>query len=271
MRAWIDGQVVSDAQVSVADHGFTVGDGVFETLKTIDGRPCAFTRHMRRLLHSASGMLLPAPDLESIRSGVDQLIGGHQGIGRLRITFTGGVASSGSGRPQQLRPTTVITHVDANPWPDEANVITIDWPRNERSPISGLKTTSYAENVLALARANEAGADEALLPNTVGHLCEGTGSNVIVRLSGIWVTPPLSSGCLAGITRELAVERLGVLESEIAMDQLADIEAMCLASSTRDLQAVGLIDGRRLAGCGDKATQELQEGFRGIFTESLDP
>ena len=80
------------------------------------------------------------------------------------------------------------------------------WVRNERSATAGLKTTSYAENVVALDRAHAEGGSEALFANTRGELCEGTGSNVVVVVDDELVTPPLSSGCLAGITRELLLE-----------------------------------------------------------------
>ena len=82
----------------------------------------------------------------------------------------------------------------------------VPWVRNERSAVAGLKTTSYAENVVALAYAKERGAIEAVFANTRGELCEGTGSNVFVVRDGVVWTPPLDSGCLAGITRALAVE-----------------------------------------------------------------
>ena len=85
-------------------------------------------------------------------------------------------------------------------------MVVVPWPRNERSAVAGLKTTSYAENVVALAHATERGAGEAIFANLAGNLCEGTGSNVFVGVDGRLVTPPLSSGCLAGITRELVLE-----------------------------------------------------------------
>jgi len=275
MRVWVNGAIsdVEAASVHVLDHGFTVGDGVFETLKTVDGRPFALTRHLRRLVHSANGMLLAPPDLDRVRAGVAAVMEPHP-LGRLRITYTPGRGAAGSARDPRAASTLVITHVEAAPWPDEARVITVPWPRNERSPVSGLKTTSYAENVLALARAQQAGADEALFPNTEGDLCEGTGSNVILRLAsqpGRWFTPPLSSGALAGITRELALEWCPIEEREIAMSELLDVEAMVLASSTRDLQAVGTLDGRRLAGIEDVPTRELRHQFAVAASRTADP
>lgn len=271
MKVWINGSLVDDARVSVFDHGFTVGDGVFETLKTIDGRAFALSRHLRRLEHSATGMLIAPPAREVIVAGVEAVLDPAVALGRLRITVTGGVGPSGSLRDPQAAPTVAIWHLPTVPWPAEARAITLPWPRNERSPISGLKTTSYAENVLALARAQQAGADEALFPNTKGDLCEGTGSNLLVRLAGRWYTPPLSSGALAGITRELALEWLPIEEREIAMSELGSAESLILTSSTRDLQPVGILDGRRLAGAQDESTRRLQHLFSEKASEHIDP
>ena len=80
---------------------------------------------------------------------------------------------------------------EARPWPPTTSLVTVPWPRNERSAVAGLKTTSYAENVVALEWAHERGASEALLLNTAGYVCEGTGSNVFAVVDGQVVTPPL--------------------------------------------------------------------------------
>ena len=97
-------------------------------------------------------------------------------------------------------------------------VATVPWPRNERSAVAGLKTTSYAENVVALAHAQERGAAEALMPNTHGQLCEGTGSNVFVVREGVLLDSTATSGCLPGITRDLVIEWYGGEERELPME-----------------------------------------------------
>ncbi len=84
--------------------------------------------------------------------------------------------------------------------------MTVPWVRNERSAVAGLKTTSYAENVRALAYAKERGGSEAIFANTVGDLCEGTGSNIFCVYDGELVTPTLESGALAGVTRTLVLD-----------------------------------------------------------------
>lgn len=249
MRIWADGALrdAEDARVSVLDHGFTVGDGVFETVRSADGTPFALTRHLARLARSARGLGLPEPDQDEVRTAcADVLAANPVPLGRLRITYTAGTAPLGSDRGA-CGPTLVVALGEAVRRPDTTAVVTVPWVRNERGALTGLKTTSYAENVVALGRAHERGATEALFANTAGQLCEGTGSNVFVVLGGRLRTPALASGCLAGITRELVVEWTGAEEADLPLSVLDEAEEVFLTSTLRDVQAVRRIDGRELA------------------------
>lgn len=266
---WIDGQVMdgAHARVGALDHGLTVGDGVFETCKVVRGRPFALTRHLRRLARSAAALALPEPDLDLIRAGVGQLLEARPELplGRLRITLTGGLGPLGSDRGD-ARPTLVLAVSPSRRWPADIAAVTVPWARNEHSATAGAKTTSYAENVVALRRAHDLGAHEAVLANTAGLLCEGTGSNVVVDLEeGALVTPPLSSGCLAGITRELllvwaAEEGLPIVERDLPVEVLEQAHDVLLTSSTRNVQPVRRMDGREVPGTASgKAAVELFE------------
>ncbi|WP_035840925.1 aminotransferase class IV [Kitasatospora azatica] len=249
---WLNGALVDEAraEVSVLDHGLTVGDGVFETVKTIDGQTFALTRHLDRLARSAAGLGLPEPDLEAVRKGCQAVIAANpMPLGRLRITYTGGLAPLGSERGN-TPPTLAIALGTANPRPDTTAVATVPWTRNEHSAVAGLKTTSYAENVVALAHAHRQGASESLFANTAGQLCEGTGSNVFVVLGGKLLTPPLSSGCLAGVTRALVADWCGAEEAELPYQVLHEAEEVFLTSTLRDVQAVARIDDRELPAPG---------------------
>jgi branched-chain amino acid aminotransferase len=255
---WVDGRVgdAETATIAAIDHGITVGDGVFETALVTDGEPFALTRHLRRLARSAAAMALPVPDDALIRAGVAETLAAARDRGvdlahaRLRITVTGGPGPLGSNRGPD-GPTLLLAATAASNWPDEPKAVTVPWTRNERSPIAGVKTTSYAENVVALAAAHRAGAQEALFANTRGELCEGSGTNVVVVSGGVLVTPPLSSGCLAGITRELllewaAAEGLPMVEKDLPIEALGDADDVLLTSSTRGVQPQAAIDGRPL-------------------------
>ncbi|MFJ2831148.1 aminotransferase class IV [Streptomyces sp. NPDC087263] len=273
MKLWLDGglQDIEAARVSVFDHGLTVGDGIFETVKAVDGRPFALTRHLDRLARSARGLGLPEPDLDEVRHACAAVLDANpMPLGRLRITYTGGHGPLGSDRGEH-GPTLVVALGESGRRPDSTAVITVPWTRNERGALTGLKTTSYAENVVALARAREQGASEALFANTVGQLCEGTGSNVFVVLDGEIHTPPLASGCLAGITRALAVEWTDAKETDLPLDVLESAEEVFLTSTLRDVQAVHRVDTRELPGAPGLVTAKAMRIFEERAGNDLDP
>lgn len=125
--------------------------------------------------------------------------------------------------------------------------------------------------MVALARAREQGATEALFANTVGALCEGTGSNVFVVLDGEIHTPPVSSGCLAGITRALTAEWTGARETELPMDVLERADEIFLTSSLRDVQGVHRVDGRTLAAAPGPVTAKAIRIFAERSAADIDP
>ncbi|MEU7257193.1 aminodeoxychorismate lyase [Streptomyces rimosus] len=273
MKIWLDGELrdADGARVSVFDHGLTVGDGVFETLRTVDGRAFALTRHLDRLTSSARGLGLPAPDLDEVRRACAAVLDANPlPLGRLRITYTGGLSPLGSDRGE-AGPTLVVALGESPRRPDTTAVVTVPWARNERGALAGLKSTSYGENVVALARARAAGASEALFGNTVGQLCEGTGSNVFVALDGVLHTPPLSSGCLAGITRALTVEWTGAKETDLPLDVLEYADEVFLTSTLRDVQAVTRVDGRQLGDAPGPLTAEAMRVFAERAAADFDP
>ncbi len=252
MRAWVNGRLLGapdEAVLTVLDHGVTVGDGAFETIKVVDGTPFALTRHLDRMARSLTGLELDPPDDGWLREGVAAVLDGASGDLRLRMTVTGGPSPLGSERGD-AGPTVAIVSAPLGEWTATTAAVTVPWPRNERGALAGLKTTSYAENVVALARAKEHGASEAVFANTVGDLCEGTGSNVCYILEGEIVTPTLSSGCLAGVTRALVVEWCDVVERDAPVGVLAEADEVFLVSTTRDVQAVHRCDGRELEAPG---------------------
>ncbi|MFE3581455.1 aminotransferase class IV [Streptomyces vinaceus] len=274
MRIWLDGALrnADSAQVSVFDHGLTVGDGVFETVKAERGTAFALTRHVDRLTRSARGLGLADPDPDEVRRACAAVLEANPlPLARMRITYTGGVSPLGSDRGD-AGPTLVVALAEEVRRPDTTAVITVPWVRNERSAVAGLKTTSYAENVVALAAAHRAGASEALFANTVGRLCEGTGSNVFVVLDGELHTPPLASGCLAGITRALVVEWAGAKETDLPFEALEQAEEIFLTSTLRDVQAVHRVDGRgTVHAVPGPVTAEAMRTFEARAGADLDP
>lgn len=280
MRVWIAGagfgrgEVLAEeeARIPALDHGITVGDGVFETVKGVAGRPFALSRHLRRLARSAAGIGLPEPDLELVAEGVARAVEANADTdpSRIRITMTGGPAPLGSERGAG-EPTYIVGVGPFPPIPPSVPVQTVPWPRNEKGALAGLKTTSYADNVLALKYAHERGASEAVFANTQGNLCEGTGSNMFVVLDGRLVTPPLSAGPLAGITRELVLEWAGGEEADVPMADLDRVSEAFLTSTGRDVQAISAIDGRDLPAAPGPVTRKAMDVFADRSAADMDP
>lgn len=270
MQVWINGSIVdkADATIRVDDHGLVVGDGAFETLKTVRGEPLAVTRHLRRLERSLSALSIAVPTDETLRHAIDACLrAAGSGEQRIRLTVTAGHGSLGSGAPDGP-PTIICATTPLNP-PGAPTAVTVPWTRNERGATAGLKTTSYAENVRALRAAHDAGAGEAIFANTVGHLCEGTGTNIFVVIDGECLTPSLASGCLAGVTRELVVETSIVTETDLPLEVLATADEIFLTSSTRDVQALERIDDRTLE--AGPVTGRVAAEFAALIAENTDP
>ena len=277
VRVWVNGERVDPAAPSIAalDHGVTVGDGVFETCKVLDGVPFALERHARRLDRSLAGLGLPAADHAVIEAGIKAVLAGEPiAFGRLRYSVTGGAGPLGSDRSASPL-TYIVTAGSQPPNPDTGKLVVVPWTRNERSATAGLKTTSYAENVVALAFAKERGGVEALFANSVGNLCECTGSNVFVVVDGEILTPDLASGPLAGVTRELVIEwcreeGLTVRAEPLPMSILGQAAEVFITSSTKDVLAVHAIDDQLVAAPGP-VTARAAEIFARLSAERLDP
>jgi len=278
LPVWLDGRLLdpAEARVDVFDHGITVGDGVFETMRTAPEPgtdrwvPFAAGRHLRRLRRSLAGLGLELDRTDGeLRDAMQAIADRLGGPGRVRLTVTGGPGPLGSGRAGAPL-TVIVAGSEVDGWPETGASVTVPWTRNERSAVAGLKTTSYAENVVALARAKAQGAQEALFANTAGQLCEGTGSNVFVVVAGELRTPPLSSGCLAGVTRELVRELTGAAEVDQPMSVLDEAEEVLLTSSTRDVQGQHRVDDRRLDAPGP-VTRDAAAAFAALVARDVDP
>jgi len=277
VRVWVNGRLLDpeEAAVSALDHGVTVGDGVFETVKIVDGHGFALTRHARRLDRSLAGLGLPPADHDVIREGIEAVLRAGEPIpfGRLRYTVTGGAGPLGSDRLDSALTYLVTAGDQARP-PESGKVSVVPWTRNERGATVGLKTTSYADNVVALVRAKSVGALEAVFANNRGELCECTGSNIFVVVDGRVLTPPPESGLLEGITRALTIgwcrdDGLPVCEEALPLSVLETADEVFITSSTKDVLAVHAVDDRRLT--PGPVTARAAKVFAARAAADLDP
>ncbi len=246
---WLNGGLVAagQARIDPADRGFTLGDGVFETVMVKQGVPQHIDRHLARLAHGASvlGLSLPyRPD--AIAVGIEKVLVATQ-TGEIdavvRITLTRGPAPRGLLPQVALQPTMMITSgvLTQSAGPAHA-IIARSTRRNERSPTSSIKTLNYIDNIIARQEAKAASADEAILLNTRDCVACATVANVFALIDGTVVTPPVAAGALPGIRRALLLEQGCASEREITEAELKSAREIFLSNSL-GLRSVISLDG----------------------------
>ncbi|HEX5614757.1 MAG TPA: aminotransferase class IV [Acidimicrobiia bacterium] len=278
MIVWCDGHLVDGdrACISPFDHGLTVGDGVFETLRVHRGVPFAWRRHHERLVVSAAGLELPLPDPAELRAAADAVIDANRLTeARLRVTITGGPAGPASHRGS-APPTVLIVAAPIDPTAEIVDLVTSPWPRNERSALAGIKAISYAENVRVLLHARRHGAHDGLFCDTRGRVCETTGANVFTVSDGIVRTPALDTGCLPGVTRALVMEEcsrsgMHVEEATLRPDDVAGAAEAFLTSSVAGVRAIRSLDGNGLRAAPGPVTARARDLLAELMATRIDP
>lgn len=271
---YLNGKLVPErtAKVSVLDRGLLLGEGVFETMRAYDGRIFALDRHLDRLRHGADVLGLTMPF--GLRAGLEELlIANKLRDARVRLTVTSGPGGPGLlGR--DVEPTVVAL---AHPMEDTGGpktAIILPMRKYAAASLVGVKTISYGENLIGRKMAAEGGVDEGIFLNTDGDVCEGTASNVFLIRYGELYTPGVGSGCLPGITREVALEcapaaGLTPHEGSISPIDLAQAEEAFLTSSTREIMPLVAVDGRPIGdGSPGEATARLHDAYRKFVASS---
>ena len=230
-------------------------------------------RHLERMRRSAAvlGIDCRYSDTE-LREAVSLCLAEAPDAGLVRITVTSGRGPLGSKRGQGPACVMVAVGGDTPSHEDGTAVAVMSFSRNERGAMAGIKSTSYAENVLALKLASELGATEAIFGDTRGRLSEGTGSNIFwVEGTTTLCTPPLDTGCLAGVTRGLVMEQLDVTEKHLPVSELPRVSEAFLTSTTRLVQSIGSVDGVELPVVDGPLTKKAMKAMTALVATDIDP
>ena len=277
----VNGRLSDDghATISVFDHGFLYGEGVYETLRTYDRRPFLLDRHLARLRASAAaiGLAVPLDDaafgarIDATMAAVDADEPPERYI---RLVLTRGVGDLSYDPDSCPQPSLVIIvrpHREVTPAVRErgVKVVVSSRMRNHPDALSPrIKSNNLLNNALAMQEALQAGADEALMCNYRGEIAECAQSNVFLVRGGAALTPPLAAGLLEGVTRNFLFEigpeiGIPVRERTLRLDEIGTADEIFITSTTREVLPVTTLDGRAV-GSGDvgPVTQALADAFR---------
>jgi branched-chain amino acid aminotransferase len=272
---WVNGEhVKSDAMhISALDRGFTLADGIFETMLLRHGRIFRAKQHMERLRRGADVLRIELPDdIGRWLEHAAHVAARETSEAAIRLTVSRGAGAQGLA-PRALGAPTVVIVVGAIPtfpasvYERGLSAITAGARRDERALTTGVKSLAYTEPIVALMRAHDEGAGEAIFLDTEGHVSEASASNIFIGGEGVLATPPLSCGVLPGITRQAVIElaaSLGVLVSARPVDprELMNAGEAFLTSSLRGVAPLVRVDGRAIgAGRVGSTTRELQRAY----------
>lgn len=248
MHVWLNGALVDAAAARIApgDRGFTLGDGLFETLAVRHGAPQRLEAHLARLATGAQviGLPLPAFDLPAIAAALLTANGLADAV--LRLTVTRGEGPRGVLPPAAPTPTLLVTAAALAPPAAPARLcVARVTRRNEHSPLARIKSLNYLDNILARQEGQQRGCDDALLLNTRGGVAESTIANVFVVRDGALLTPPVADGALPGVMRGALLAR-GAREAALTPEDLAQASEVFLTSSL-GIRPVAAVDDAAFA------------------------
>jgi aminodeoxychorismate lyase len=258
MFVFLNGNFLSDAEafVSVSDRGFMYGDGLFETMRVVNGKPFRFAQHLERMTRGADFLKIKPPfapkELEKFAAQLIEQNKMAEAI--LRVTLTRGPGERGYSFNGECKPTAVMTLHAAPPLENsvEWNLVTSSFRIPAGDPLSSFKTTSKILNVMARAEAKEKNADEALLINTNGEVAETASGNLFWIYDDKVCTVPTGRGVLPGITRAVVLEicqslGLQVNKRVIKPEALRNSEGIFVTQSALGIIPVSSFDGETVA------------------------
>lgn len=261
---WLNGAVrtFDEARISPADRGFTLGDGVFETMRVCRGRIVHLPRHMARLADGGRVLGMPVPCADEVQAAAVALLrtcGLENAV--LRLSVARGEGPRGLLPPVPAHPTVLLTAAPGAFCVSQVQVVTSrQIRRDEASPLSYIKSLNYLPAILARQEAERQGAQDALLLNTQGRVAESTISNLVVATDAGLVTPYVAEGALAGVARAWLLEHGLVREGQLALADLRHAGGVWLVNSL-SLRVVTALDGQALPVDGVR-TAELEHCLR---------
>ena len=279
---YINGELVSraEARISAFDRGYLYGYGLFETMRSYNGRVFALDRHLARLMRSARQLALDAAlDLTELERGVYRTLEANDlSDARIRLTVTAGEGERGLSLPSGGSLTIVIVAeglVLPTPQAYEKGLraVVVSTRRNSQSALSGIKSIGYLDSLIARHEATAAGADEAILLNDRGLVAECSTSNIFLVYKRCLLTPSVECGILPGITREIVLElanelKITAVEAEIRLNDLYKASEAFLTNSIIEIMPIAEVDGKSIGSSQPgEVTKRIAAAYRQLVSQ----
>jgi branched-chain amino acid aminotransferase len=266
---------MEQARLSPGQAGLVNGWGLFSTLRVYDGQPFEFERHWKRLTADGARIQMPLPYAsEAVHRHMLELIAANGVIsGCVRIYFIHNRIGIWHGEEEGPEVDLILCTSDLPVREGAARLSICEQGRHAAHPLAGTKVTSWLSNAWALEQAHQRGFDDALLLNERGEVAECTSANVFWVAGGRVFTPPLSSGCLAGVTRqillEIASQDLAITERAVSRDEIQSAQEVFITSTTRQVQAVCQIEETLFPEAGGPITSRMADLFSSYVRERI--
>jgi branched-chain amino acid aminotransferase len=268
---------VEEVRLSPGQAGLLSGWGLFTTIRIVEGVPFAFERHWKRLARDAAKTDCPFPfDPETVRDEVNEVLSANkvrEGCVRIYILHN----QFGHWRSNEPFPAAdlVICSAGLPPYREPARLTLQEHGRHAASPLSGVKVTSWLQNVWSFSHAQRAGFDEVVLLNERGEVAECTAANIFSVHGSQVTTPPLSSGCLEGITRSIVLEigpgaGVSVEEHTLYPEDLYTADEILISSTNRGVISVGEVNGNKIALAPGPVAHKLESLFGSYVREYVE-
>jgi branched-chain amino acid aminotransferase len=270
-------QPIEQVRLSPGQSGLLNGWGVFTTIRIVEGIPFAFERHWKRLVGDAQRIHCPFPfAAERVRGQLGEVLSANQvreGCARIYVIYN----QAGFWRSDEDLPPAdlLICSSDLPPYRDIVRLGMREHGRHAASPLAGVKVTSWLNNVWNLYEAQQAGCDEVVLLNERGEVAECTAANIFCVHGGRVLTPPLSSGCLEGVTRGIVFEvgpRVGVPVEERTLfpEDLYSADEVIISSTNRNAIAASEVNGHKIAAAPGPVVQKLEKAIAAYVREYVE-